>query len=494
MGVSCLESWQEIELHEVAEIVTGKTPSKKRPDFFNGDIPFIKPADVNNQGTILHVSETISELGAQTVPTVPENSIVVTCIGNLGRVAITAEKSATNQQINSVVPFTGINTRYLYYQVLTLQSWLESESSATTVSIINKTKFSKAPLKLASLDEQKVIADKLDSLLAQVETIKARLDRVPDILKRFRQSVLAAAVSGRLTEEWRSNNDTSNIKSLVDQHIAGKKGLLKVSGKSAWDSDLDLYELPENWEWIENHKLSQDTQSAICAGPFGTIFKSKDFRETGVPIVFLRHVKQGGFNQNKPKYMDKKVWDEFHQPYSIYGGELLITKLGEPPGECCVYPEDQGVAMVTPDVLKMDTDEVLVDKNYLKHFFNSPISKKMVGDAAFGATRLRIDIPLFKKFPIPLPPRNEQTEIVLRVEELFDFADAVEQKAQAATERVNKLTQSILAKAFRGELTVDWRAANPDLISGENSAEALLEKIKAEREALKPKKKREPRR
>ena len=67
--------------------------------------------------------------------------------------------------------------------------------------------------------------------------------------------------------------------------------------------------------------------------------------------------------------------------------------------------------------------------------------------------------------------------------------DAVEKKAQAATERVNKLTQSILAKAFRGELTADWRAANPDLISGENSAEALLEKIKAEREALKPKKK-----
>lgn len=90
---------------------------------------------------------------------------------------------------------------------------------------------------------------------------------------------------------------------------------------------------------------------------------------------------------------------------------------------------------------------------------------------------------------INYPCFEEQTEIIRRVEELFAFADAVEQKAQVASERVNKLTQSILAKAFRGELTADWRAANPDLISGENSAEALLEKIKAEREALKPKKK-----
>ena len=91
--------------------------------------------------------------------------------------------------------------------------------------------------------------------------------------------------------------------------------------------------------------------------------------------------------------------------------------------------------------------------------------------------------------PIPLPTIEEQDEIVRRVEELFAFADSIEQKTNASLERANKLTQSILAKAFRGELTSDWRAANPELISGENSAEALLAKIKAEREALKPVKK-----
>lgn len=74
--------------------------------------------------------------------------------------------------------------------------------------------------------------------------------------------------------------------------------------------------------------------------------------------------------------------------------------------------------------------------------------------------------------------------VVRRVEELFAFADTIEQKAAAALERVNNLTQSILAKAFRGELTSSWRAANPALISGDNSAEALLAKIQAEREAL----------
>tara|TARA_R110002167_G_scaffold57840_9_gene164035 strand:+ start:55592 stop:55972 length:381 start_codon:yes stop_codon:yes gene_type:complete len=78
---------------------------------------------------------------------------------------------------------------------------------------------------------------------------------------------------------------------------------------------------------------------------------------------------------------------------------------------------------------------------------------------------------------------------VRRVEELFTFADKVEAQVNAAQARVNNLSQSILAKAFRGELTAEWRAANPELISGDNSAEALLKRIKAEREAIATKKK-----
>lgn len=84
---------------------------------------------------------------------------------------------------------------------------------------------------------------------------------------------------------------------------------------------------------------------------------------------------------------------------------------------------------------------------------------------------------------INVPPLPEQAEIVRRVEQLFAYADTIEKQVNSALARVNSLTQSILAKAFRGELTAQWRAENPELISGENSAAALLEKIKAERAA-----------
>ncbi|EBJ7051057.1 restriction endonuclease subunit S [Salmonella enterica] len=88
-----------------------------------------------------------------------------------------------------------------------------------------------------------------------------------------------------------------------------------------------------------------------------------------------------------------------------------------------------------------------------------------------------------KSLPLILPPLQEQHEIARRVEQLFAYADTIEKQVNNALTRVNSLTQSILAKAFRGELTAQWRAENPELISGENSAAALLEKIKAERAA-----------
>ncbi|ATG74867.1 hypothetical protein AN401_14205 [Zobellella denitrificans] len=103
-----------------------------------------------------------------------------------------------------------------------------------------------------------------------------------------------------------------------------------------------------------------------------------------------------------------------------------------------------------------------------------------------GSTVKTIYMPALKQFQILLPPKTEQTEIVRRVEQLFAFADQIEQRVKAAQSRVNHLTQSILARAFRGELTADWREQNPELISGEHSASALLARIKAERAAQTP--------
>lgn len=137
--------------------------------------------------------------------------------------------------------------------------------------------------------------------------------------------------------------------------------------------------------------------------------------------------------------------------------------------------------MVTPDVMKMSVDENASVPKFLMFYFNSPIAKNIIHQLAFGLTRLRVDLAMFKTFPVPHPSLEEQLEIVRRIESAFAKIDRLAAEAKRALDLVGKLDEAILAKAFRGELVPQDENDEP--------AENLLERIRAERAAA-PKAKR----
>jgi len=171
-----------------------------------------------------------------------------------------------------------------------------------------------------------------------------------------------------------------------------------------------------------------------------------------VPIIFLRHVSAGKYLTHKPRFMDRQKWEELFRSYSVYGGELLVTKLGEPPGVCAIYPEGIGPAMVTPDVMKMAVDDFCVHPEYLMHFFNSETSRKNATNLAFGTTRLRLTLPIFRNLAVPLPSLDEQQQIVAEVERRLSIASESEAQIDATLRRAESLRRSILKKAFSGSL------------------------------------------
>lgn len=466
---------------------SGGTPLKSNNEYYeNGTIPWLVIGDLND-GCVSEAKNKITEKGLlnSSAKLVPAGTLLIAMYGSIGKLGLTKIACATNQAIAFCeIDEELFHKKYLFYFLLNSRKSLISLGKGGAQQNISQTVLKEFPVAIAPLNEQIRIANKLDNLLNKVDVVQTRLEKIPTLLKRFRQSVLAAATSGELTREWREENETKNISELVEESFFQKERKFKVRAKKGWDANLQLQTLPDNWAWIPNFKLAKGKPTAICAGPFGTIFKAKDFRDQGIPIIFLRHVKESGFNQNKPNYMDPDVWKKLHQDYSVHGGELLIAKLGDPPGEACIYPQDFGTAMVTPDVIKMDVDETVAYTEYLKFFFNSPSCKNMLRELAFGATRLRIDIPMFKNFPIPLPPINEQKEIVRRVESLFALADIVEKQYLEAKKRIDSLTQSLLAKAFRGELVPQDPNDEP--------ASELFKKIQTERKlqsTIKPKRK-----
>ncbi|MEW3697552.1 restriction endonuclease subunit S, partial [Pseudomonas aeruginosa] len=132
----------------------------------------------------------------------------------------------------------------------------------------------------------------------------------------------------------------------------------------------------------------------------------------------------------------------------------------------------------------------IVLPGYLELFFSAPSVRQRVIDLVKSTSGQKgISGQDLKALSVTYPSLSEQTEIVRRVEQLFAFANQLEAKISSAQLRIDCLTQSLLAKAFSGELTADWRAANPHLISGKNSVNALLEEIKSERKLKQQKRK-----
>ncbi|CEP33694.1 MULTISPECIES: restriction endonuclease subunit S [unclassified Halomonas] len=308
----------------------------------------------------------------------------------------------------------------------------QNAQHAVNQSSINQKKLSRFKVPLPPLAEQKIIADKLDTLLAQVDNTKARLEPIPKILKRFRQSVLAGAMSGRLTKEWRATNH-QNIGDVKPLSVAGKiiagqspsrsevnfdgKGEPYVTGPEQWDGRKILHN-----KWTEYPKRM---------APDGSIFVT---------------VKGAG------------VGTTFPGCYAAIGRDVYAF----------VPNEKMNYTYILFAIQASAADVVLKAKGLIPGLTKSNI----------------IDHEIY------LPPLKEQIEIVRRVDRLFAHADRIEHQVNQSLARVNNLTQSILAKAFRGELTEQWRKDNPDLITGENSAEALLERIKAERAVKAPAKRR----
>ncbi|HHQ6601111.1 TPA: restriction endonuclease subunit S [Serratia fonticola] len=372
-----------------------------------------------------------------------------------------------------------IDNRYLFY-------WLKSEIFLDFVNSVsygvNMPRLGTkdglvAPFILAPLAEQKVIADKLGALLAQVETTKAHLERIPEILKTFRQSVLSAAVCGKLTEEWREENHF--IPFCPDK---GKEKFRSDLFESATQS---LPELPNEWVVVPAANILE----YVTSGSRGW---ANYYADDGALFLRMSNVR---YDTTK---LDLNDLQYVNLPESVEGKRSLVRK-------------NDLVISITADVgrvarIDLELKEAYVNQHLAlvrpsKHI-NAEylatciaavnIGVKQVQALKRGATKAGLGLDDIRSLAIPFPSIEEQAEIVCRVEKIFSFADRIELRAKSALERVNNFSQTILAKAFRGELSAEWRAANLELISGDNSAKALLEKIKAEHETIKRQPKPKP--
>lgn len=312
----------------------------------------------------------------------------------------------------------------------------------------NASKLSSLVVPLPPIAEQQRIAAKVSTLLDRVRASEERLEKVSRILRRFRQAVLAAASSGRLTTDWRVTQelaDAADTLAKVSQrrlHAARTPAeRSRIEASLAGLEESESSELPKGWRFVQLAKIAESFD-------YGTSAKSKP--SGSVPVLRMGNIQDGRIDWDDLVYTSNK---EEIKSYALAPRTVLFNRTNSPElvGKTAIYRGEKP-AIFAGYLIRVNTTPEL-DPEYLNLCLNTPAAREFCRRVKTdGVSQSNINAQKLRTFEVPFCDLLEQQEIVRRVEALFAFADRLESRLKKATAQVEQLTQSILAKAFRGEL------------------------------------------
>lgn len=436
------KGWYLTPLSSVGKWGSGGTPTRTNPKYYdNGTIPWLVIGDLN-EGYIKTATTFITEDGLEnsSAKLLQEGTLLVAMYGSIGKTGITALPCATNQAIAHCTPNKGINLHYLHRAIQNIKPHLISLGKGGTQQNISQTILKDQKIPLPPTNEQHRIADKLDRVLAHVDAANEHLSRVAPLIKRFRQSVLAAATSGRLTAHWRTGKET------------------------------------EPWDKTAIHEVAE-----VGTGSTPLRTNRAFYADKGTPWI-TSSATQKDIVDSSDNYVTQEAI-QAHRLKLYPPGTLLIAMYGE--GKTRGQVTELGIHATINQAcaairITSDKTHPKFVKLALKARYNE------MRDMAEGGNQPNLNLQKVKNFAIPLPSLEEQSEIVRRVEKLFAFADRLEERLSQAQAAVQKLTPALLAKAFRGELV-------PQDPNDEPASELLKRLQESRTESAKPRRAHKPR-
>jgi type I restriction enzyme S subunit len=318
---------------------------------------------------------------------------------------------------------------------------------------------------LPPLAEQNRIVAKIAALLEQTNAARVRLANVPTLLKRFRQSVLVAACSGRLTEEWRDKQRKPET----------AENLIKTEQYSMLEPEGGFEELPEGWIWTALGNYGRCSRGRFSVRPRN----DPAYYDGPHPFIQIGDLPpEGGWIASHRQTLNDRGL-AVSKKFPV--GTAVIAIVGATIGNTGLLAYD----MCFPDsIIGIETGTEEGNRYIELYLRHKKLEIRNASYSSGGQPNIKLEV--LNPYPLALPPLDEQREIVGRVEALFALADRIQNRVRAASVQAERLPQAVLSKAFRGELVPTEAELAAEEGRDYESATALLERIQESRKQTKP--------
>ena len=483
--------WVSTTLGECYKWSSGGTPLRSNSAYYGGEIPWAVIGDLPD-GPISSTSTSITDAGLEnsSAKWAEQGSLLVAMYGSIGKLGIARERITTNQAIAFTNPHP-VLVSYLFWYLYYQRGQLHARGKGGTQRNISQTVIRSFPFVLAPLPEQHRIVVKLDELFSELDAGVAALERAQAKLKRYRASVLKAAVEGKMTEEWRRNNPPNEMgeellrRILVERRKRWEEEQLakfKAKGQKPpknWQrkykeppgpDTTDLPGLPEGWVETDVGSLMSFIQYGHTA--------SAITRATGPRFLRITDIRDSGVDWNTVPSCDLTA--EEQEKYRLRPGDLVFARTGATTGKSYLIRTLPDAVFASYLIRLRPTDGI--DPAFVYWFFQSPTYWSQISKGKRGVGQPNVNATVLASLRVPVAPSPEQHRIVAILEELFSVVNHLEADINAKLKSAQGLRQSILERAFAGQLVPQDPNDEP--------ASLLLERIRVSREAERPKKSR----
>jgi type I restriction enzyme S subunit len=408
-------NWEVKKMPSVVKWSSGGTPKATEKQYYeNGSIPWLVIGDLND-GIVTKSESKITKLGLEnsSAKMIPKGTLLVAMYGSIGKLGITGIECCTNQAIAYAKELYGVTTEYLYYYMAMMKPKLISKGKGGTQKNISQSVLNSLDVIVPPLSEQKRIVARIEELFSELDNGVETLKKTKQQLAVYRQAVLKAAFEGRLTRTYRET-----------------KGF-------------------EKWEMVPITAVIAKNKNALKADPFGSALKKDCYVPSGYKVYGQEQVIAGDETIGN-YYINKKKYEELSS-CAVAPEDVLISLVGTV-GKVLVLSDACLPGIINPRLIKVTLDATKMLPLFFKYYFESAYLKSLYKEKAHGATMYVLNMGMIKELPFPFCNVKEQRQVIAEIESRLSVCDSIEKTVDAALQQAESMRQSILKKAFEGEL------------------------------------------